>query len=47
MKKHCPDCRRGFDSDIIDGKIKCRKCYQYIVLKDSEPVKCVPKELVE
>jgi len=41
----CPDC--GSSNKIKkDSKHKCRKCLQYIVVKDMKAIRCIPKELV-
>lgn len=47
MKGNCPDCRRGYESDVVNGKIKCRKCYQYICIENGHPICCIPKEIFE
>lgn len=44
-KVNCPDCKRKLDS-IEEGKKQCRKCLQYVVFKQGEAIKAVPKEMI-
>lgn len=46
MIVQCPDCKRNNNTEVTNGKHKCKKCLQYIVIKDSKPLYCIPKELV-
>ena len=43
---NCPDCKRKLES-IENGKKKCNKCLQYVIFEKGEPIKAIPKELVE
>lgn len=42
----CPDCNRTNKTDITEGKVKCRKCLQFIIINNGKPIKCVPKDLI-
>jgi len=40
---NCPDCKKP-NKINKDGKHKCRKCLQLIVVKNMKAVRCIPKE---
>lgn len=45
MSIRCPDCGKGNSTNVTNGKVKCNKCLQYIIIKDGEAKKCVPSSL--
>lgn len=42
---NCPDCNKPNDIKQ-DGKHKCKKCLQFIEVKNLKPIRCIPKELI-
>lgn len=47
MTVKCPDCRRSNSISKENGKIKCKKCLQYIVIQDCKAICCIPKAIFE
>lgn len=41
----CPDCGRN-NTQITNGKVKCKKCLQYIIVRDGKGIKCIPSSLI-
>ena len=44
MKVRCPECGKSTEANNTN-KIKCRGCWQTIIIKDNKVVKVLPKEL--
>jgi transcription elongation factor Elf1 len=45
----CPHCNREIEMQkmyIERAFIKCRKCLQIIEIKNNEPIKAIPKEII-
>jgi DNA-directed RNA polymerase subunit RPC12/RpoP len=42
----CPDCNRYNESTKKHGQVQCRKCLQYIIIKDGKAIKAIPKDLI-
>lgn len=41
----CPDCKRKTKSDIENGYVQCRGCWQMLLIEDKKVIKAIPKEL--
>lgn len=42
----CPDCNRKNETKVKTGKQQCRKCLQFIVIKNNIVTNCLPKDLI-
>lgn len=44
---NCPDCNSKNDTSVTNGKHKCKKCLQYIIIENNTPICCIPKVIFE
>ena len=43
----CPECHRKNHTEVENGRVKCRKCLQYIIIEESKAVCCVPNVIFD